>query len=145
MQFISLLSLFISIITIITVISLYFKNKKLTFHLHNKIKEFSKDLFNEKQSSDRINNVIDSFLDLYNSNKDTGVLALIRSGIKNLETEDEIVEAISVIQNRIGENPLGSMIERIKEVGLFKFFKIATLNSIKKDGIEECLKRVKKL
>ena len=78
--------------------------------------------------------VISSFLEMYHASKDTGISALIKSGIKSIDNEHEMKYIIAEVQNRTGKHPLGSYTSQIEQAGFLNFFKKIDLPTFKTSG-----------
>ena len=55
-------------------------------------------------AAEKIENVLTKFNELYNTSKDNGVSALIRSGIKSIDTEEQLQYIINEIEKTTNKN-----------------------------------------
>ncbi len=127
----SILAILIALVSLITSIYFYYANKDFSLNLHNK-----------NQSTDRINKVVDAYLKLSNSGQSSGVYALIKSGIASLYTEEEAIKALDEIKHRTSDPPLGGYENDVKTLGILKIFKDPNLD-IKKEGMDKIILKLK--
>ncbi|MEO8400748.1 MAG: hypothetical protein ABI597_02990 [Gammaproteobacteria bacterium] len=139
----TIIGLIISLISPIVAIYLYKENKKFVLAMSDKNSEYIKQLHSEKVSAEKMENVIASFLQMYNASKDTGISALIKSGISSLDKEHEMKYIIAEVQIRTGKHPLGSYASQIEQAGLLNFFKKIDLPTFKtSSGMEKVLEEI---
>ena len=72
---------------------------------------------------DRIQNVVDIYMRLWETHQDSGISALIKAGVKQLFDNGEIREEAQIIRARTGKTPLtADVAEAIPETDLKAFF-----------------------
>lgn len=136
----TIIGLIISLISPVVAILLYIENKKFVLRLSTNNLKFLDKLHAEKIYLEKTANIINSFLQMVNASKDTGISALIKSGIKSLDKEYQMEYVISAIKDRTGKDPLGQYAAQIKQKGFLNFFQIIDLKTLKTDnGIEKLL------
>lgn len=139
------IGIIISLASPVLAIYLYYSNKKFTQDLASKNETFIHKIHEDKLSSQKIDHVLSQFLDMYNSSKDTGISALIKSGIGNLSNNEDIQFVLTELEKRTGKKPLGKNDDAIKQVGLLTFFQYTDLNKFREcNGIENIIKELKK-
>lgn len=129
----SIMAIVISIVSPITAVIIYKKSILFAQKLHD-----------DKSESDRVKAVVDKYVDLANKGKDSGIGALVRAGIKNLKSEQEISKALSDIANQVGKHPLGCDQKKVEDAGLLRFFEMFEFELFKNGGADAIIERLKK-
>ncbi|TAK76441.1 MAG: hypothetical protein EPO11_04200 [Gammaproteobacteria bacterium] len=139
-----IIGIIIALASPLLAVYLYYANKKFTQDIAHNNEIFIHKIHKEKLFSEKIDRVVSQFLDMYNSSKDTGISALIRSGIGNLDSNEDIQFVLTELEKRTGKKPLGKDNDAIKQVGLLKFFQHTDLNKFREcNGIENIIKELK--
>jgi hypothetical protein len=138
----TIIGIIISLISPIIAVYLFSANKKFVLDQSKRNTEYIKQLHSEKISIEKMDGVISNFLEMYNASKDTGISALIRSGIKNINNEHEINYIIAEIHNRTGKHPLGNYNTQIEQAGLVVCFQKIDLLTLTNKGIEEIINEI---
>ncbi len=137
------IEIIISLISPIVAIYLFSANKKFILKQSKDNDEYIKQLHSEKISIEKMDGVIASFLAMYNASKDTGISALIKSGIKSLNNEHEVNYTVAEIHNRTGKHPLGNYKAQIEQAGVAIFFQKIDLPTFKiNGGIEKIIAEI---
>lgn len=134
MMTLAIIGIIISLISPIVAIYLFSANKKFVLDQSRRNDEYIKQLHSETISIEKMHSVISSFLEMYNTSKDTGISALIKSGIKSIYNEHEINYIIVEIHNRTGKHPLGRYNTQIAQADLVVFFQKIDLPTFKTSG-----------
>lgn len=141
----SLLEILIALASPILAIYLYYKNTQFVKDITNKNEIFIHKIHKEKLSSEKIERVLSQFLDLHSSSKDTGISALIKSGIGSLDSNEDIQFVLIELEKRTGKKPLGKNDPIIKQVGLLTFFQYTDLNKFREcKGVENIIEQLMK-
>jgi hypothetical protein len=130
----TIIGVIISLISPIVAVYLFSANKKFVLDQSKKNTAYIKQLHSEKISIEKMDNIISSFLEMYNESKDTGISALIKSGIKSIDNEHGINYIIAEIHNRTGRHPLGSYKAQIEQASIAIFFQKIDLPTLKTSG-----------
>jgi hypothetical protein len=139
----TIIAILISLISPLVAIYLDYKNKKFVADIATQNELLIHKIYKEKINFDNIEKVLTEFMDMYNASRDTGISALIKSGVASIDNEEHIKYVITEIQNRTGKNPLGKYSEQIAQVGLLNFFKNTNLQSYKDSGgIENIIEKL---
>lgn len=125
------------LIEIVAIVSLILNTVQFYFWLNRKKQDDSEIKRFEKLR--RIKEVQDNYVALCEAKKDNGFSALFKSGIKTLQTDDEIEELIKIIMDKGYNSPLGREEEKLRVFGFKKFFNIATWDLMQKKTIDEII------
>jgi hypothetical protein len=94
-------------------------------------------------SEDRIERVVAEYMHLFTTHQDTGVHALIVAGVKRLQTNGEISDAIARILDRAGTHPLVGEARRLAPASLKEFFAEVTVRGPVTIGEKEALAKIR--
>src|SRR5712692_2137485 len=94
-------------------------------------------------SEDRIERVVAEYMHLFTTHQDTGVHALIVAGVKRLQTNGEISDAIARILDRAGTHPLVGEARRLAPASLKEFFAEVTVRGPVTIGEKEALAKAR--
>lgn len=137
---VSIIEISIALIALIASIYFFKSNKKSEKEQSEKNEQNIKQLQSEKISSEKNEEIISKFVNMYDTSKDKGISALIKSGIKEIHIEHDIQYILTEIQNRTGKDPLGRYRSKIEQRGVLNFFQEIDLANLKTiGGIEKVL------
>lgn len=129
---VSILAIFLAIISIVTAFRL---NKKSILH--------SSILHENMAKNHRIENVVNKYMELLYGSKSSDLHGLIEAGIANLSDDEEIKEACRQIANlQAQRDPIQYRKNDIEKIGLLKFFKNITLRQSKSGELDEVINRL---
>ena len=94
-------------------------------------------------SEDRVGRVVAEYMHLFTTHQDTGVHALIAAGVKRLQTNEEISDAIRRIVDRAGTHPLVGEARGLAPAALKEFFAEVTVRGPATVGEKEALAKIK--
>jgi len=92
---------------------------------------------------DRIERVVVEYMHLFTTHQDTGVHALIVAGVKRLQTNEEISDAIRRIVDRAGTHPLVGEARALAPASLKEFLAEVTVRGPVTVGEKEALAKIK--
>ncbi len=138
-----IIAIIISSLSPIVAILIYRRNKEHIKEIDSENKEFLQKLHNDKMRQSNVNNVVNKYFELTKSLKDTGISALIKAGLSNLQTENEAKQAIGNISSSVAKHPLGRYQHDIEQVGILKVFKSINLEILKNPGLDKVLSELK--
>lgn len=81
--------------------------------------------YEEAEKENKVAQIIANYIKNLDQGIDQGIGGLIRAGIAQLSTENQIKEVLFLIRQRTGESPLGEYKEKLNNVNLLEFFKLA--------------------